>query len=222
MSSWPKTKPFAERFRVEDLVPRDVKPGEFRAVFIGESPHRDEVAPDSASERSPFRGVAGREWWSALSRYLKAPYDGKKVPPRSELLRLCSELRIAVMNAVQYPIDPKIELHQGEKSSPILQLGFHKATGEGSYKTVFKRGQKNPVTEAIDDLASRLRYFEDSDAALVCLGNDSRWFVEKALQKLGWERELVTIPHPSSWWRNAGYKSRAIDFLEQELGPAKA
>ena len=42
----------------------------------------------------------------------------KPVPSRRELLRVCSELRIAVMNAVQFPLDPAITKHQGAASSP--------------------------------------------------------------------------------------------------------
>jgi len=38
------------------------------------------------------------------------------------------------------------------------------------------------------------------------LGNDSEWFVKRALQQLGQEERFGSkIPHPSAWWRKGGY-----------------
>jgi len=224
---WPAGKSYAARFCVDDLVPEEISLSRCRAVFIGESPHRDEVAPESSKERSPFRGVAGREWWSELVRVLGQPIPTRPVPSRETLLRICADLKIAVMNAVQFPIDPKITLHQGVEVLPREALGFEKGTGEWGYKEVLKKGgRSNSVQAAIDDLARRLSFFEDSPAQVVCLGNDSRWFVERALAKLSPEANLkvlplVTIPHPSAWWRNVAYKKRAVDFLEGNLGSSR-
>jgi hypothetical protein len=217
---WPPHEDFAERFCVPDLVPSS---GRLRAVFIGESPHRDEVAPKDAALRSPFRGVAGREWWAELVKLAGSDLTVRPVPPRPALESLCSALGIAVMNAVQYPIDPKIVLHQGDSAAPKMHLGFEKGSGEASYKAVFKQGGSNPVFRAIADLAARLQALGDHEAQVVCLGNDSRWFVERALALLPeggalTRRPAVTIPHPSSWWRNAAYRTRAVQALTQLLG----
>jgi hypothetical protein len=223
---WPKSKEFSDRFFVPDLVP-DSGPGNrgpLRAIFIGESPHRDEVSPEAPWERSPFRGVAGREWWEALSRYLAQPIVMRPVPRREVLEESCSELGIAVMNAVQYPIDPKIVMHQGAACDPRAQLGFEKGAGPFGYRAVLKaKGPDNAVAWAIQDLARRL---EKLDARrIVCLGNDSRWFTEQAQQLLPESSpfryaELQTIPHPSSWWRNADYRRRALEVLREIMsGP---
>lgn len=216
---WPKSKQFVARYKVQDLVPEKVS----RAVFVGESPHRDEVAPESPSERSPFRGVAGREWWSELAKFLSHPLAMRPVPPRATLMQVCEELEIAVMNAVQYPLDPKIMLHQGRESAPVVQIGFEKGVGEQSYKAVYRQDlHPNPVESAIADLASRLTELKGAPAQIVCLGNDSRWFVERAVQEIPVDAPLVqkpvlTIPHPSSWWRNSAYRARAVEVLGNML-----
>jgi hypothetical protein len=217
-----RSKAYVDRFRVEDLIPKDRQ--HLKAIFVGESPHRDEVAPEKASERSPFRGMAGRQWWTELARYLKVPVVANPVPPRKALLQICEELRFALMNAVQFPIDSKITLHQGEKSAPRVQLGFEKNAGPFAYKTIFKRNQDaSSVQWALHDLASRLRPLENSPARLICLGNDSKWFVENSLHLLNpdaplLQQPLTTIPHPSSWWRNASYRERAVKTLRELFG----
>ena len=85
-SSWPKSEAYVSRFRVPDLIPPQTEIHELKAIFIGESPHRDEVLSEDPGERSPFRGVAGREWWTELSRFMKKPSSMRPVPPRNELL----------------------------------------------------------------------------------------------------------------------------------------
>lgn len=222
---WPASREFMNRFLVPDLIPAGE--GELRAVFIGESPHRDEVKPEKTRDRTPFRGVAGREWWSELSRFLAEPLP-REVPDREKLLDVCDELGVGVMNAVQYPIDSKIKLHQGEKASPVEQLGFDKSSGPTSYKKIYREsGSHGEVGTAIQDLAKRLQKLEDRRPRIVCLGNDSRWFTEKALSCLPEdsplrEQELLTIPHPSSWWRNASYRARAVVLLNELLSGGKS
>ncbi len=213
--SWPFQRAYAARYRVPDLLPGTKR---VRAVFVGESPHRDEVAPESAGERSPFRGMAGREWWSALAKFQRHPLVAKPVPPRAELEALCRELGVAVLNAVQFPLDPKISLHTGESAVPARELGFAKDKGATGYKAVLKTGGKqNPVEQAIRDLQARLLPWVEAGVPVVCLGNDSRWFVERAVGAEG-AAKLLTIPHPSSWWRNGENRRRALSTLDQLLG----
>ena len=219
---WPLNSAYRERFRVEDLIPQIALGHELTAVFIGESPHRDEVASENAAERSPFRGTAGREWWQELSQFQATSLPVKPVPDRMRLLQICSELQIGVMNAVQFPIDPKICLHQGNESDPYLYLGFEKSAGIKGYKAIFKQNiDINPVLNSLEDLRARLSVFDKMPVQLVCLGNDSRWFVEHALK--GFEgspltqKPLLTIPHPSAWWRKAEFRSRSVALLNELL-----
>lgn len=214
---------------VPDLLPPDLRA--VKVVFIGESPHRDEVAPESEGERTPFRGMAGGEWWTALSRFLPEsaqPKTMKPVPPRAELIEICEELSIAVLNAVQFPIDPKITLHQGESSHPRVRLGFEKGSGIWGYRAVFSAsGYDGPVGLAICGLASRLMSFSEGEASLVCLGKDAEWFVKKALNLLQRDRSTTCKPwlridHPSSWRRNSAYRERAAKVLEDLLSKKAA
>ena len=218
---WPRTRTYGERYRVTDLVPSK----KIKVIFIAESPHKDEVSSENPEERSPFRGIAGREWWGALSKFTRVKPPTREIPPRDQLLVICNELGIAVMNAVQFPLDPKITLHEGAECSPHQFLGFQKSSGPLGYKAVIKTGgQHNPVESAISDLRGRLidlkRELKKSNQVLivVCLGNDSRWFVERATAADFEGLEIQTIPHPSSWWRKAEYRSRALKLLEELLG----
>jgi hypothetical protein len=127
------------------------------------------------------------------------------------------------MNAVQFPLDPKIVLHQGDAAAPYPWLGFEKASGGRGYRAVFKAAPDGPVEAAIADLTARLERLAEAPAQVVCLGHDSRWFVEHARGRLPAgcalrSRELMTIPHPSSWWRNAEYRQRAVDAVDRLLG----
>ena len=215
---------YAQRFLVPDLLPPKSSLSSLRAIFIGESPHRDEVLPEDSRERTPFRGIAGREWWAELTKFQVSPVQTRPVPNRKVLLEICAELQFALMNAVQFPIDPKITLHQGAKSSPHDQLGFEKGAGATGYKAVYKEDlDHNPVRHAILDLTRRLCLLKESHAQIVCLGNDSRWFVERAMELLPsnaavLEKPLLMVPHPSSWWRKASYRTRAVDVLKELLG----
>ena len=214
---WPRTRTYCDRYRVQDLIPSQ----KTKIVFIAESPHKDEVAPENSQERSPFRGTAGREWWSALAKFTQTKPANRDVPPRDQLLKICSELEISVMNAVQFPLDPKITLHEGKACSPVEYLGFQKSSGPEGYKAVLKKGGRhNPVVSAIGDLKARLIEVNKSNqvSIVVCLGNDSRWFVERALEGISDGLEIQTIAHPSSWWRKAEYRTRALKLLEEFLG----
>jgi hypothetical protein len=218
-SAWPRSARFRNRYRVDDLVP-ELASRRFRAIMIGESPHRDEVAPQDPAERSPFRGVAGRHWWAEVGRFLAEPARVPPIPPRAVLLDWCQELRIAIINSVQYPLDPRIVLHEGEDCSPEKQLGFAKVSGALSFR-------KSPRTiVAVRDLAGRLEPISESVGPVLCLGADARWFADRALALLPERAPLKharidTIPHPASWWRRPEYRKRARDALAEVFGQGR-
>src|SRR4051794_1908150 len=120
------------RYFVPDLSPRDHGTPEMpRAVFVAESPHISEVTPAKRIDRRPLCGMAGKAWWSLLSEIL----EGQANPDVSleRELEVCRKHRIAVMNAVQYPLDPKVTASFPD-FDPAKQLGFNKVAGEFGYK----------------------------------------------------------------------------------------
>jgi hypothetical protein len=234
-----------DRWLVPDLVPTGV---ELRAIFVGESPHKDEVKPKNKGERFPFRGSSGRSWWveifdcAALSLGATPLPALSDVPPRLELERVCRDLRIAVLNAVQYPIDPKITKHY-PSCVPREFLKFDKGTRDGKgmgngkgpfgYKTVLQvQDCVDPVGGRVSDLAWRLRRFGQMPAQVVCLGHDSKWFVNQAMRRLPQDCALArqppeTIPHPARW-RFSGhqsgkdYRADAVRVLKRLISEAIA
>src|SRR5690349_20606081 len=68
------TEQGGKRFFVPDLAPynrtslSDLIP---RVVFVGESPHVNEVEPEALNERRPLCGAAGRQWWKLLGELLE-------------------------------------------------------------------------------------------------------------------------------------------------------
>lgn len=227
----------AERWLVPDLVPDGV---ELCAIFVGESPHKDELKPQDQVERSPFRGSAGKQWWQEIFGCAGLPFQREaQVPPKTELEHVCRKLRIAVLNAVQYPIDPKITQHY-PACVPREYLKFdkgerdRKGNGNGKgpfgYKTVLDdQYRAGPVGERIIDLARRLRRFSKMPAQLVCLGDDSEWFVSRAIQQLPLgcvltEQSPVTISHPARWKYSSqkpgkNYRADAARTLKQLIDP---
>lgn len=215
---WPEHFEYIERFRVPDLA----GPGPARVLFIGESPHRDEVSSEDIRERSPFQGFAGREWWKELFRIVGENVPMKPIPPRAQLLELCDRLKIQIAYAVPFPMDPKIQNHFGDAANPVSYLGFTKASGALGYRSVFKASKMDgPVGRAIQDLVSRLSLIQAEQ--IVCMGQDSKWFVDQALELLPATsplraKPLMVIPHPSSWMRNEIYRRRALEALYPLLG----
>lgn len=219
--NWPQNPKYRSRYRVDDLIPKFRNKKDLKILFIGESPHRDEVVSLVAAERTPFRGFAGRKWWVMLGQFLDPPQLLSPIPSRSVLLKVCSQLGIGVLNAVQFPLDPKIILHEGPVCDPWVQLGFEKGNSLRGYKTMLET-QKNPVAKAIQDLATRLQPFQNQSVQIVALGNDSKWFVERAVLLLSPKshlrhQTLCALPHPSSWWRNKKFSHRVQYFLETHL-----
>lgn len=201
------------RYFVPDLSPqarkklRTVKP---RFVFVGESPHVSEVEPELEEQRRPLCGSAGRQWWSLLGECL----EGIPNPDVSleRQLELCAKYRIVVINAVQYPLDPKIAITY-PNAEPVKNLSFGKLSGEHS----FKKWKTNPrVQMALNSLKDRLSHPSLRGVPVHCLGNDAEWFANHALGPDGVSRLGEKIPHPSAWWRQGGYFGRlAREKLER-------
>ena len=205
------------RYLVPDLSPLDrealsrMRP---RFAFVAESPHLNEIQPEEKSERRPLCGMAGRQWWSLLSELL----EGEANPDVSleRLISLCLKHRIAVLNAVQFPLDPKIS-KKYPGADPIENLGFCKASGPYHYK---KLKNSPEVRKSLQSLRDRLNHPSLSASKVICLGNDAEWFVQRALLSPEEQARLGDrIPHPSAWWRRGGLFGRiAREKLEGILG----
>jgi hypothetical protein len=185
---------------VDRSVLKKMKP---RAIFVAESPHVNEIEPETPGERRPLCGMAGRKWWGLVSELLEGEANADVSLAR--LLETCFKHRIVIMNAVQYPLDPKVAVVFPE-ADPAKNLGFNKVSGLYSFKKL-KAGPQ--VRAAIDQLTQRLRHPSLKDAPIYCLGNDAEWFVTQALSPAEFSARVgQKIPHPSAWWRKGGHFGR--------------
>src|SRR5688572_14384703 len=122
------------RFFVPDLSPHDrqslrgMRPC---IVFVAESPHVSEIEPEKPGDRRPLCGVAGRQWWGLLTDLLEGRVDADV--SLEHLLDFCLKHRIVVLNAVQYPLDPKVTKGFPD-ADPLKNLGFSKLSGMQFYK----------------------------------------------------------------------------------------
>lgn len=204
------------RFFVPDLTPEareELSAMKPLVLFVGESPHVSEVEADELHQRRPLCGAAGKQWWSLLSELLEGAPNSDVTLKRE--LNLCGKYRIAVMNAVQYPMDPKVTSVFPD-ADPLKNLGFGKFTGEYSYRKV----KTNPLVQAaIEALRKRLNHPSVRELKVHPLGNDAEWLVTQALGHDQVLRRFGTkIPHPSAWWRQGGYFGRvAREILEKVL-----
>jgi len=196
----------SKRYFVPDLSPegreelRKIKP---KWIFVAESPHINEIEPEEMKERRPLCGMAGRKWWSLLSELLEGHANSDVSLER--LIQFCRVHRVAIMNSVQVPLDPKIAT-KFPKADPVKNIGFSKLSGSHSFK---KLKGSEPVRGAIEALGARLRHDAVKNAKVVCLGNDAEWFVRQALGEAEAVKRLGDkIPHPSAWWRRGGYFGR--------------
>jgi hypothetical protein len=204
----------SERYFVPDLSPearsslKKLKP---RYLFVAESPHVQEVEPDAKGKRRPLCGAAGKKWWGMLAQLLGSPLDLKRTQKNSEqeldlslrsLESFCLSHHLAVLNAVQYPLDPKVAQRFPE-ADPVKNLGFNKVSGPFSYK----RQKDTPeVALALESLQRRLSHTAVKKLPVYALGNDSEWWVLRALVAQGEEaRYAGKIPHPAAWWRRGGW-----------------
>ncbi len=191
-----------KRYFVPDFSPQDrsaLKKMKPRYIFVAESPHINEVESDVLEERRPLCGAAGRQWWGLLSELLEGQTNTDVELKR--ILKFCLDHQIVVMNAVQFPLDPKIDkLFPG--AEPVKNLGFSKLNGAYSFK---KLKNTRSVQDAVSSLGERLQHPSLKDVPIHCLGNDSEWFVSRALGASEIALRLgEKIPHPSAWWRRGG------------------
>jgi hypothetical protein len=206
-----------QRYFVPDLSPQDrdiLKSLKPKWVFVAESPHVSEVEPESLRDRRPLCGMAGKKWWGLLSEILEGESNSDVGLDR--LLKFCAKQKIAVMNAVQYPLDPKV----GAKfpgADPAKNLGFNKVSGLYSYKKLKK---SKVVQKAIQELSERLSHPSVAHLPVYSLGNDAEWFVQQALEILeDQDRYAGKIYHPSAWWRKGGYFGRVAKEKLQAILP---
>jgi hypothetical protein len=219
MSAWPSGSGAARAF-VPDLTPADrpelaaLRP---RLAFVAESPHVNEVAPERATERRPLCGMAGREWWGMLRELADGRRDDAVDLP--SMLQFCLRHGVAVLNAVQYPLDPGVARKLAE-ADPHEVLEFSKAPGPRCYK---KLGKEACVLGALESLRRRLAHPALAGARIHALGNDAEWFLKRALSAEDWAaRYGGRIPHPSAWWRRGGwFRDRAREELGALLVPQR-
>jgi hypothetical protein len=208
------------RYFVPDLSPIDHPEADWskaRIVFVAESPHVSEVTPERKSDRRPLCGMAGKVWWKAVGEVLEGKVSDDVSLAR--LLALAERHGLIVINAVQLPIDSKVT-KQFPEASPVRLLGFDKGPGPKTFK---KLKRTEAVQARVKALAERLNSRELSGLPVVCLGNDSEWFVKEALGKERFSTQVICkLPHPSAWWRKGGYFGRvARENLERILKTVK-
>jgi hypothetical protein len=193
-----------DRKNLHDLRPK--------VVFVAESPHTSEVEPEDREERRPLCGAAGKKWWGLLGRMAG---DGKgEDVSLDRMLELCQEQRVALLNAVQYPLDEGIK-KKVPGAEPVANLGFCKNPGPKSYK---KLRDSAEVRQAVEALRARLNHPSLKDAEIHCLGNDAEWFVTRALEPAEYEKRVrERLPHPSAWWRRGGYFGRVAEELLSQI-----
>lgn len=191
------------RYFVPDLSPefhlalRRVKP---KYVFVAESPHIHEVSPELLEQRRPLCGAAGKKWWGSLGELLEG--DQHTDLSLESLLRFCAKHHVVILNAVQFPLDPKVS-QEFPEADPVKNLGFNKVSGPHSFKRL---KEVNVVVHRVQNLSQRLEHPSIRHLPIHSLGNDSEWFVKRALVELGQEERFGSkIPHPSAWWRKGGY-----------------
>lgn len=207
---WPKDDAYASRYFVPDLSPeqrQQLKGFSPNVVFVAESPHVSEIEPEVRATRRPLCGKAGLDWWRGIAELIGCPFTGVDL---ESLLGYCRAGGFAVLNAVQYPIDPRV-------ADPVAHLGFSKVQ-PASFK-ILKSGPD--VCAAIDALRVRLVHPSLRALPVVSLGNDSKWFIERALRDAP-ARHIATVPHPSAWWRRGGFfREKARGQLTEILKPLK-
>ncbi|OFZ17731.1 MAG: hypothetical protein A2X94_15200 [Bdellovibrionales bacterium GWB1_55_8] len=198
MSSIPNLDP---RYFVPDLSPQ--QRGEVRnffvdRVFVAESPHIHEVEPEDRNERRPLCGAAGRRWWRMLGELLEqAPLQDLC---SKSLVDFCAKHRFAVLNAIQFPLDPAVT-RLFPQADPLKTLGFSKAAGVRRYK---RMKDSEEVRGRLTELRARLEHPALAGKPIYALGKDAEWFLLQALGDLKQPASVGWIPHPSAWWRQGG------------------
>jgi hypothetical protein len=205
----------ASRSFVPDLSPEahpEIRWKKIRQVFIAESPHVSEVTPEKSDERRPLCGMAGRAWWGMLSEIAEGKRDEDVSLER--LLRFCASRGIAILNAVQFPLDPGVA-KKVPAADPLKTIGFSKATGPRSYK---RMRDSSEVKRALQSLRKRLDHPALKGADLYTLGLDADWFVKRAEPEETAELSVKgRLPHPSAWWRRGGHFGRVARAQLEEI-----
>jgi hypothetical protein len=117
------------------------------------------------------------------------------------LLEFCRKHRIAVMNAVQAPLDPGIAKAFPD-ADPSMTVKVSKAPRADHYKKM--KGSRE-LELLLGSLRSRLEAPSLAGCPVHALGNDAEWFIQQALGKEEFARRAgERIPHPSAWWRRGG------------------
>jgi hypothetical protein len=202
------------RYLVPDLSPQarpklsKLRP---KVLFVAESPHIHEVEPAVESERRPLCGAAGKAWWGTLTELLEGETNSDV--SLKHLIEFCGDWDIAVMNAVQVPLDPKV-MKRFPDADPLRHVGFSKEAGPSFYK---KQKGTPQLERTLKNLRDRLSEKSVKDLPIVALGNDSDWFLRQALSSEEVERRLMSkLPHPSAWWRRGGlYEKQAREKLAE-------
>ncbi len=197
------------RYFVLDLSPEhrpELKKMKPRYLFVAESPHIQEVEPEKEALRRPLCGAAGKQWWSKMVKVLGGSLtrsgDSDLDLSAQSLMAFCLEHKLVVMNAVQYPLDPKVA-QRFPAADPAKNLGFNKVSGPYSFK---KRKDSVEVLAALESLKNRLNHPSVRHLPIYSLGNDSEWLVLRALGVSEAEtRYAGKIPHPAAWWRRGGW-----------------
>lgn len=214
-NQWPLDPAYKKRFCVADLTPAErvsMRDQPIKWIFVAESPHVNEVKEELAELRRPLCGKAGQEWWKMLEKIFRA--SALELDPEltaESLENFCIHHGLAVMNAVQYPIDLKIMAHYGEAADPERHLGFSKSGGS-HYK---KQKKTFGVEKALKSLEARLMHPSLAAAPIYALGLDSKWFLEQLAigNAMIAKRHQGSLPHPSAWWRKGGFFRQKAETL---------
>ena len=205
----------AARVFVPDLTPQG-QPQCFgfspKLVFVAESPHVSEVSPPLEAERRPLCGKAGLAWWGALSEIL----EGVPAPSltRQWMVEFCKRHQIAVMNAVQYPLDP-LAAREVPEAEPSRTTGISKAARADSYK---KLKSQPEVKALLASLRTRLNHEAVAGCSVIPLGTDAEWFLKNALSTEDYAKRVrKKLAHPSAWWRRGGLFGRQAREVLTEL-----
>jgi len=204
----------ARSFLVPDLSPEarvKLARTQPRVIFVAESPHTSEIEPVAIEDRRPLCGKAGKEWWKMVGLLLEN--ESSEDTTLFRLLRICEEHQIAVLNAVQFPLDLGVAKKFPE-ADPKRVLGFYKGIGEHTYKKMLKSPE---LKQSLSSLKERLNHPKLAGLPIYALGLDSEWFLKQTFKAKDLKvRYRGRIPHPSAWWRRGGeFREQARVSLQQ-------
>lgn len=196
---------------VPDLTP-EPKNGRYKLIFVGESPHTEEIKQNK-DDRTPFRGESGIRFWQELANLLPHHVDVKHLN-RSVLEEFCWKNDIAVLNAIQYPLKIK-------NSTNVLGFSNDKKSQDYYVKQAFRLSGSGAsgsnLRKHICHLAEPLNRIVHRCEVIIALGNDAHWFTTHACIRIGTETEVLRVPHPFSWIKQVKNKEQATLAIAQAL-----